>query len=76
MKYSIKVKTNAKQNEVKDDGSGALIVSVKTPPIEGRANTAVIETLAKYFGVSKRNVAIVSGFKSKLKLIRVGCCDC
>jgi hypothetical protein len=49
---------------------------VKAPPQEGRANEAVIETLAKHFHVPKSQIAIVGGFKSKMKIVRMGLCEC
>ncbi|MFH1800215.1 MAG: DUF167 domain-containing protein [Candidatus Omnitrophota bacterium] len=42
----------------------------------GRANEAVIETLAAHFRIPKSRIAIVSGFKSKTKIVRMGACQC
>ncbi|MFH1208280.1 MAG: DUF167 domain-containing protein [Candidatus Omnitrophota bacterium] len=76
MKYTIKVKTNAKENTVLEGQGGELRVLVKAPPQEGRANEAVIETLAAHFKVPKSSIAIVGGFKSKNKIMRIGTCRC
>jgi hypothetical protein len=76
MKYTIKVKTNAKENAVEELPGGELRVRVKAPPQEGRANEAVIETLAAHFNIPKSRVSIVRGFKSKTKTVRVGECQC
>lgn len=76
MKLTIKVKTNAKVNAVEQDAAGGLRVLVKAPPQEGRANEAVIEALAQHFQVPKRDIAIIGGFKSKTKIVRVGPCGC
>ena len=51
---------------------GELQIRVKAPPQEGRANEAVSETLAAHFKVPKSRVAIVGGFKSKTKIVRIG----
>jgi len=72
MKYTITVKTQAKKNAVEQTADGSLRVFVKAPPHEGRANEAVVETLAEYFKVPKRSVAIVGGFKNKRKVVRIG----
>ena len=72
MKYTIAVKTHAKRNVVEQAADGSLRVFVKAPPQEGRANEAVIEVLASYFKVPKSYVAIVGGFKSKNKIVRIG----
>ena len=72
MKFTLKVKTNAKENTVEEGPGGELRVRVKAPPQEGRANEAVIETLAAHFKVPKSRVAIVGGFKSKTKIVSIG----
>lgn len=46
-------------------------VWVKAPAKEGKANLAVMKVLVKYFKVPKSNVEILSGFKSKKKLIEI-----
>jgi uncharacterized protein (TIGR00251 family) len=48
-----------------------LIVRVKAPAVDGRANLAVIEVVAKAFGVRRREVDIVSGRASRTKTVEV-----
>jgi uncharacterized protein (TIGR00251 family) len=51
------------------EGIGAqLKIAVRAPPIEGRANAALIEFLAATFGVAKSAVAITSGESSRSKV--------
>lgn len=69
MKYTVSVKTSAKKNSAEQAADGSFRVFVKAPPQEGRANEAVIETLAAHFKLPKSRLAIVSGFKSKRKII-------
>jgi uncharacterized protein len=45
-----------------------LKIAVHAPPIEGRANTALIEFLAEFFALPKSGVAIVSGESSRSKV--------
>ena len=40
---------------------GSLLVYVREPAIEGRANQAVAELLADYYDVKKGNIRLVSG---------------
>jgi uncharacterized protein (TIGR00251 family) len=54
---------------------GALLVRLQSPPVEGAANTELIEVMAKAFGLSKRDVSIASGERSKLKRIALGTVD-
>jgi len=46
-----------------------LKVAVHAPPVEGRANAALIEFLAAMFGLPKSAVEIVSGELSRSKVI-------
>jgi hypothetical protein len=52
-------------------GEGAaaqLKIAVQAPPIEGRANSALIAFLAETFGLSKNAVELVSGELSRSKV--------
>jgi uncharacterized protein (TIGR00251 family) len=76
MKISIKVITNAKQNDVVQDfvdlaGVRMLKVRVNQPPEEGKANKAVIELLAKHFKVKKNAVDIIAGETSRNKIVEI-----
>ena len=70
MKIRIKVKPSSRTEEVSHEGD-SFIVKVKEPPREGRANQAVIELLAEHFGVPKNQVRILSGLRSRNKIIDV-----
>ena len=50
---------------------GALRVSVTAPPVEGKANAAVVELLADALGVAKSRVRVVLGHTSRDKLVGV-----
>lgn len=50
---------------------GRLKVAVTAPPVDGEANAAVIELLAKAFGVPKRAVEVVAGASSRRKTVRI-----
>jgi uncharacterized protein (TIGR00251 family) len=52
-------------------GEGAtaqLKIAVQAPPVEGRANAALIAFLAETFGVAKNRVELVSGELSRSKV--------
>ncbi|MBU3978080.1 DUF167 domain-containing protein [Patescibacteria group bacterium] len=67
MKISVIAHPNAKKPRVEKDLLNALHVYVSQPPLEGKANKAVIEALAAHFHVKKSNVLLLSGEKSKNK---------
>jgi uncharacterized protein (TIGR00251 family) len=45
-----------------------LKIAVQAPPVEGRANEALIEFLAKTFSIPKRSVELVGGELSRSKV--------
>jgi uncharacterized protein len=53
------------------DGAAVLNVSVTAPPADGRANDALLQLLAREWGVPRRDLAIVGGLKSRSKTVRV-----
>lgn len=53
------------------DGAMSLAVKVTAPPDKGKANKAVIETLAKASGLPKSVFSIVSGQTERSKTILV-----
>jgi uncharacterized protein (TIGR00251 family) len=50
---------------------GALLVRLTAPPVDGAANTELIAVLADAFDIPKRQIAIVSGERSRTKRVRV-----
>ncbi len=72
MKYSLRVKPGSRREVVEQVDASTLLVHVHTLPVAGKANDAVIRILAKYFGVTKSRVRIISGVKSKRKIVEIG----
>ena len=50
---------------------GALLVRLNSPPVEGAANSELIQVISDALGVPKRSISIVSGQRSRLKRLRV-----
>lgn len=48
-----------------------LVVAVNAPPVEGKANQAVIRVLAEVFGVPRSSVAIMRGETGRRKTVRI-----
>jgi len=69
--FKIKVQPGASKNEIVGVQQDALKIRISAPPIQGKANKALIGFLAKELGVKKSEVEIVSGHTSKIKKIKV-----
>lgn len=65
------VQPKASRNEIAGIHNDALKVRLTTPPIEGRANKAVIAFLAKTLKLAKSSITIVSGNQSRTKKIQI-----
>jgi uncharacterized protein (TIGR00251 family) len=69
--FAVKVHPRAKKNAITGELGGTLKLSLTAPPIDGRANEACIEFLAKLLKVPRSSVTIASGQNSRNKVIRV-----
>ena len=70
-KITITVKPNSKKPGVEKISDDQYIIRVSQPPIDGKANQAVIEILADYFDLSKSKIKMVKGEKSKTKVVEL-----
>jgi len=68
---SVRVTPRAKQNRVQPQEDGSLKVYVTAPPEDGRANEAVVQVIADWLGVKRRDVEIVRGATNRNKIVRV-----
>jgi uncharacterized protein (TIGR00251 family) len=71
MKINVTAKPASKKAYIKKVGNNEYIISVKEPPIKGLANLSIIAALSDYFKVPARNIRIVSGYRSRSKIIEI-----
>jgi uncharacterized protein (TIGR00251 family) len=71
VKISVRVKPNARKNEVTRLDEKRYLVSVTAPPSEGRANAKMIELLSEYFGKAKSRMRIVKGSGVREKVVEI-----
>lgn len=72
MIIKVKVLPRSSRNEVvgkMDDGT--LKIKLTSPPVDGKANEALVEILSDHFDVPKSSVLIKRGETSKLKTIEI-----
>jgi len=69
--FSVKVQPRARKNAITGAVGEALKLSLTAPPVEGKANQAVIDFLADFFDIPRSSVTIANGASSRLKLIRI-----
>ena len=71
MKIFVLVKAGAKENSVEKVDGTTYKVTVKAPPVEGKANKEVEKVLSRHFKCNLSQVYIVSGFKSRSKVVEI-----
>lgn len=71
MKIIVKARPGAREEKVEKNDDGSFEVSVKEPPVQGRANAAIARALAEYFKVSNSEVRLISGFSSRQKIFEI-----
>ncbi|TSC81653.1 MAG: hypothetical protein G01um101420_935 [Parcubacteria group bacterium Gr01-1014_20] len=84
MQIKVRVVTNAKkervlkvrehlsrESETTRDNSYQYKVYVSAPPEKGRANERLISLLSTYFKIRKNSISIISGLKSKEKIVEI-----
>jgi hypothetical protein len=69
--FAVRVVPQASRSEIAGIHGDALKIRVTAPPVEGRANEALVAFLAKRLGVRKSQVEIVAGATSRRKTIHV-----
>lgn len=67
----IKVKPNARKSLLERTDDGTWIASLRSPPVDGRANQELIALVAKHFGCPKSAVSIRTGTSSRTKLLHI-----
>jgi len=73
--FDVLVQPRASRAKLGPIHDGRLKVAVTAPPVDGEANAAVIETLAKALGVAKGAVEVIAGASSRRKTVRVAGVD-
>ncbi len=73
----VRLQPRASKNEVKgskvdpDTGEEVLICRVTAPPVDGKANAALIKLLADEFRIPKSRIRIIQGESSREKLVEL-----
>jgi hypothetical protein len=71
MRIFVKAKPSFREEKVEKIDEEHYVVSVKEPPVKGKANEAIRNALAVYFKTSSSSVKIISGFSSRNKIIDI-----
>jgi uncharacterized protein (TIGR00251 family) len=70
-RLAVKVIPGASRNEICGWQDETLKVKLSAPPVDGRANDALVEFLTGRLGLPRRSVALVRGETARQKLVRI-----
>lgn len=68
-RYLVKLKPGSSREKIIIDGGNELTIYLRAKPHDGEANEALIKMLSKHFKIAKTSIRIVSGAKSRTKII-------
>jgi uncharacterized protein (TIGR00251 family) len=68
---AIKVKPNSRIEELVQLEDGSWEARVKAPPVDGKANAALIALVAAHFGVRKAQIILKSGASGRKKVLQI-----
>jgi uncharacterized protein (TIGR00251 family) len=61
----------ASRDEVVEQQGDCLKMRVTAPPVDNQANIKLCELLAKRVGVGKKQVAVLGGYKGRVKQVKI-----
>lgn len=65
----LKVKPNARTQSLVEGDDGIWLASLKSPPVDGKANAELIALLADHFGCRKADISIKAGAGARIKRV-------
>ena len=68
---SVRVHPGTRKNGVSGIHAGAVKISLTTPPVDGRANEALIAFVAELLRLPRGRVNLVGGATSRSKVLRI-----
>jgi uncharacterized protein len=69
--FAVKVHPRARKNAITGVVGDALKLALTAPPLDGKANQAVVEFFSELFAIPRSSITIASGETSRNKVIRV-----
>ena len=71
LRLALRVQPRARENAFGEPLGDELRMRIKAPPVDGKANAALVAFLAKAFGVPKGRVRVVLGEHGRSKLVAI-----
>jgi uncharacterized protein (TIGR00251 family) len=69
--FKVYLQPRSSQNEIVGPYRDGIKIKVTAPPIEGKANEALVQFLARKFGISSSCIEILRGHHSREKTLKI-----
>ena len=73
VRLTLHVQPGARKTELAGEHGDALKIRLAAPPVDGKANIALLAWVARRFDLPARAVTLVSGEKSRHKIVQLDC---
>ena len=70
-RIAVRVQARSSRDEIAEERMDAILIRVKAPPVDGRANVTLCRLVAKRLGVARGRVSVVRGASARDKAIEV-----
>lgn len=69
--FTVRVQPRASRTALVGEIDGAIKIRLAAPPVDGAANLALLRFLSRLLGISESSIEVISGARSRTKIIRV-----
>ncbi|MDT8273405.1 MAG: DUF167 domain-containing protein [Desulfomonilia bacterium] len=66
---ALKIIPHADRDAFDEIRENRLVVRLRAPAVDGKANTALVKFFSKRFGLAKSRISIIQGEKSRTKIV-------
>lgn len=70
-RITVHIVPRASTTEIVGMHGDALKIRLAAPPVDGKANKALLDFLAAHYGVPVRNLVLLSGATSRRKVVEI-----
>lgn len=71
MLLQVRVKPGSRTSALTRAADGSWVATLKSPPVDGKANTELVALVAAHFERPKSAITIKSGAAGRIKIVRV-----
>lgn len=71
MRIYVKVIPKSSRNKIEKISEGEYKAWITAPPVDGKANSMLIQVLTDYFGVSRSSLKIIVGKTARTKIVEI-----